>query len=160
MPRGIYTAGIRFRLCQDCGEMILPGQQYRRVGKKSVHINPLCIKAQSEVCHEPTELDVWWQPQEIPRSQNRCLRTYFREHAAKEYVCHRCHYDPAVDLIPDLETIFAGDAYEAQVWVIRGKIEIRRFHQQCPYPPDPEWDDREKKRDSDEPSRLHLPLAA
>ena len=157
----IRTAGIHsFFLCAECGDDILPGQQYKMRGKKKSHLNPRCSMSGSQPVFEPIPFDEKWCNLEENRGgRDRCLRTYSREHAEKDYTCHRCSHDPAFNREPDLAEIWVGDSYYAEVWIIDGKIEVRRFHEHCPFPPYDEEEEYGCEVEEDE-WEDELPLAA
>jgi hypothetical protein len=116
--------------------------------------------AGSQLVFEPVLLDEEWQNLEnYPKNKNRCLRTYSREHAEKVYLCYRCDHDSAFDHHRDLSEIWTGDPYYAEVWLIRGKIEVRRFHEHCPFPPYPEEEEYECEEEEDD-ELYELPQAA
>ncbi len=163
----IYTAGMSGShpsfICADCEDRILPGQLYKMRGRNKTHLKPSCERAGSKPASRKLTYSQFSErrcPTEYPRSANRMLRSYSRQYAEKEYTCHECRNDKDFDREPDLATIFPGDEYYAEVWLIRGRLEIRRFHKQCPCPPPPEGWDRKEEETEDEEDVWLLPMAA
>lgn len=148
----ICVAGRKPHVCQRCRADILPGQMYRLVGKKRFHRSPDCDHAQPTVLdHLPFALfseDPYWKLF-VPIVW-RFVRS-FRRMAQVDHECWRCECSNSFHQ-QMLSRIFAGDEYDAEVYVSQVGWEIRRYHQTCPWDPceDEEFDREEELEDKAE----------
>ncbi len=161
MPK-VYTAGIRyFHVCAHCSDDILPGQEYRRAGKKKYHHRPDCEHAKSTHAAEPSPIPDESEVRFHDKSRTRLLRCYSGV-ARVDHDCYECSHSRYANQ-QMVSTIFAGWQYNAEVWLIHGRLEVRFFHDSCPFNPyeedmryedEEEWDKEEGWEDD------ALPLAA
>jgi hypothetical protein len=133
MPKA-HTVGPLFRYyCASCGEDILPGQEYRRAGKKKHHLRPDCAHAKAVAATElptaPDESEVHYHE----KNRTRLLRCYSGV-ARVDHDCYECSTSRYVNQ-QMVSTIFVGEHYDAEVWVVRGMLEVRFFHDSCPFDP-------------------------
>lgn len=130
------------RFCTDCSGQIMPGQKYRKSGRKYFHVSPDCPEAKVSSPSEPLP-----QPsiEEFERSRTesstwRCVWT--REYIAKEiYVCDSCKYSYSTRRHA-LWDIYEGERYRREVWVNGNSMVVRRSHIHCPDDDDPYEDER------------------
>lgn len=141
------TSGFRtFHFCSSCQNDILPGQEYRRSGSKKHHIRPDCKHAKSETAKEPPPVPDETEVRFHCSSRTRLLRCYSGT-AQVEHDCHACLMSRYCNQ-QMLATIFEGSSYDAEVWLIRGELEVRFFHRSCPY--NPEDDDSRDRYEEDD----------
>jgi len=50
--------------------------------------------------------------------------------AHEDHMCDNCHYP-----------IFPGDEYKGEVWVMKGRIVVFKYHVECPVDP---WEEEER----------------
>lgn len=132
----VYTAGMRhFHTCDKCENDILPGQVYKRTWGKKYHLLPDCEHAQAVTATElprvPDESEVRFH--NPSHNKTRLLRCYGGI-ARVDHDCYACSTSHYVNQ-QMVSEILAGDEYNAEVWLIRGRLEVRFFHISCPFDP-------------------------
>lgn len=156
------ACGQRFvHHCAHCGQDILPGQEYRRFGRKKIHVRPDCSKAAAEVDYGVTEApsEENWRSVLSDGPKTRLLWSC-RHVARKYYDCWRCAGTFRVGH-EWRSTIYPGDEYVREVYATPTGLRVYRSHTECPWPDDgldPEAEEESLgEHDADE---WELPLAA
>ena len=157
MPRFYTASKYHVHACAKCGGDILPGQEYRRARGKKYHYRPDCDIAKSTTATEPPPIPDESEVKFHNKSRTRLLRCYSGV-ARVVHDCYECSHSCYVNQ-QMVSTIFAGWQYNAEVWLIQGCLEVRFFHDSCPF--DPYEEDMREKGDEEEDSEDEvLPLAA
>jgi|GEM_PF-2762213 len=149
-PGNLYFAcSYRWHICELCQEDILPGQQYRRCGKKKLHHNPRCAEALAQSSRPARYTAAEWQATLYGSSSERRI-IWSRQFQAKEtYDCDYCSCWRSYRT-EHLAMIYPGDRYIREVWLIDGKIKIKRMHDFCPSDL-PDFDEDEDQMSDDQP---------
>lgn len=142
--------------CNACGNDILPGQAYQIHGRRKMHLKPVCAEADAQHSDTYTYFDeYYWKSLLIPpKPQRRLLRSY-QATAEKEYDCDYCK---------DYPFIHEGDKYSVEVWLVKGKLVIKRRHESPSCWDNPENEPTKMKkpepRQQEHSLGLKLPMAA
>jgi hypothetical protein len=169
----IFTAGgTAVHSCVACRGDILPGQAYKRCGKKKWHHVPACDCAGAMLADESSLWngkrvggsvlafltgrrqsvmgDDYWRALFRFLQKGRrlvCIRC-FDAHAREEYDCYDCLHSPHAAQW-DFAKIFPGEFYRGEVYVGDHGWEVRRYHHSCPF--DPYEDHFRKEIEDSEP---------